>query len=426
MLTRFWWGPWALAAVVSAAACSDDSFEASVSQQLAVPVIGDRAAVRDSIALEAPRPLCNTSGATTVGAFDFVREGREGYHVVDRAATTETPVAFLRIPGTTDLSGVGGALVTSSYGDLLRLRVDFAAGKVDVVSSLSNALAPANGFPVQSEELLIGFEVMAVPIRQESDGTVLAAWRCPTCYEPIDSDVANGRPGIITIVTSDQFAGVALRDFDAYVADGVRLMAYESREETFVKTAERSYPDPISDVRAVPGGLTAQIGQSKVLIDGEQLRPSRLPVETSFCDLIAAGADLVAVARNTNAVCGSKLSASVLLFEASALGTTLKPIGRIPAVDVTAVAVHGDFVYVALVRAVQVYARVTTQVGTYDPKLVQSITFDGHLRQLSVLNADKDQPALVVDRTDGISRFDIASDGSLTAKRVFARAGECQ
>ncbi len=360
---------------VLAAACSEESFDVGVSQALAVPVVGARDLVHDSIALEAPRVPCATGETFSSDTYDFLLEGREGYHVIARIDTGEIrPIAFLRVPGTSELSAVGPVLLTNSYADIVRLKLDLAGGTVTVTSALPNALAPANGFPVDDSELVTGFEVRVVPVQQTADGMVLAAWRCETCFEQIETGIPSNQSGEVTIITSDRMAALALSGLNAFVGDGQRLTAYQSIGETFVKTNDRNFDDPITALVTVNGGLLADIGFGKAIVSTDDLSSRNLSATVGTCDFAVADAGLVAVTRNTKASCGSKLTAGLQVLYGAPTAQTLNVIGTIALSEVRALAIYGDDLFAAVGRTVTVLGREPTQADRYIVRQKQLLT----------------------------------------------------
>ncbi len=421
------WSLAVVATVVLATACSNDALDASVSQRLSVPLVRPRAEVHDSIRIEAPRQLCAT-GETFVGTdYDFVLEGNEGYHLLSHADTgSATPVAFLRIPGTNVVSPKGAVVLADCYGDVVRLRVDYASMQASVHSTLPNGLAPANSLPVSATELITGFETRVVPTQQTSDGTVLVAWRCPSCFEPIGSEVPTNSGGEVTIVTGERLAGLALYDLEAFVADGQRITAYQSIGETFVKTVERKFSEVVGDLRPTPGSLLAEIGSGRSLLFRTSLERASLPSAIGPCDIVASDGKLVVAARNPATSCGSRLESAVKILSHGGAAEAPAVIGTIEQPGVQALAIYNDHIYVGTARTLYVYARASIESSDYTPRLVQTLSDLEAVTRLAIGVDASLQPALSVDERGGLRSYRIGSDGRLAARRSYARPEDCR
>lgn len=213
-------------------ACERDSCEETWTQVVPLPVTLDRAAVQDSITALPAREFCTGGNLYAYGDYLFVNSALEGYHLLDNSDPSDPrPVAFLRVPGATQMAFVDGRMVSDSYADLVVL--DFAGPEhLTLLSSTPNFLLEANGFEIPSTEVAVGFEDRAVEFTQTCDGRVTGQWgaggdifMAETSF--FDANIRGGGGGASPAVnTAGSLARLAFCDASLYVLGTSTLATY--------------------------------------------------------------------------------------------------------------------------------------------------------------------------------------------------------
>ena len=230
----------ALVAMVMASACEKDSCDQTWKQVVAVPVTMERADVQELIGLESAVDLCVGGGIYAFGDYIFMNRRNEGYHILDnRQPASPQNVAFLRIPGATQMAFVEGKLVSNSYADLVTLEMN-GIQSATLLSSTPNFLLDENTLPVSEGLVVIGYEDQEVEFTQSCDGNIVGQWQnCNSCDEFLS--VANATPagsgfGTPTVNTAGSMSRMAFNGNLLYVIGSSRISTYALENNLLINT----------------------------------------------------------------------------------------------------------------------------------------------------------------------------------------------
>jgi hypothetical protein len=154
-----------LAAVLAAGGASLATSQARSWKQTHVPVCMPLAVLRASFAVEAPRALTAAGKITRNDRLLLVSEPLQGVHVFDNAdPAAPVPLAFLKIPGNSDVALTDQYLYADSAIDLLTIKFDDTMATL--VSRQEGILAPltprdisgASDFHVSEEQVEACYE----------------------------------------------------------------------------------------------------------------------------------------------------------------------------------------------------------------------------------------------------------------------------
>lgn len=299
----------ALAAMVLATACEKDSCEQTWTQVVAVPVTLDRAILQEDIGIEPAQELCVGGGIYAYGDYIFMNRLNEGYHILDNS-NPESPqnVAFLSVPGATQMSFVEGRMVSNSYADLVTLELD-GIQSVRLVSSTPNFLLDENTLPVADGLVVIGYEDQPVEFTQSCDGNIVGRWDdCPECDRVFFANEASGSLGTPTVNTAGSMSRMAFNGNLLYVIGTSRLSTYELDDDLLVNTNNQSQLWGLETVVVRSGFLYigAQTGMHIYSLDNAR-QPTHLSTFNHFrgCDPVSVEGDLAVVTvRDGNACWG--------------------------------------------------------------------------------------------------------------------------
>ncbi len=219
--------------VVLATACEKDSCEQTWTQMASVPVTLNRALVQDSIGLEEPIDLCVGGGIYAYGDYIFMNRLNEGFHILDNSnPSNPINVKFLRIPGATQMAFVEGLMVANSYADLVTLEFT-GLESVRMVASTPNFLLDEASLPVDSDQLVIGYELQEVEFQESCDGSVRGGWGgCTSCDVRFANVDGAGSAGPPTVNTAGSITRMAFSGNRLYVIGTSRLTTYSIHEGT--------------------------------------------------------------------------------------------------------------------------------------------------------------------------------------------------
>lgn len=403
--------------------CSADADFAREAQSVYVPLVAERTVVYDSIELQAPRPLCNYEAFFPGERYDYGLVPGEGYHVFSKDTSETTPVAFLQVPGSTTLSQAGSFLLIDVYSDILRLRVDIPGGVVSVSSGLQNGLLPTNSFPVQPSELVRGFDLRDVTITQDSDGAVLAAWRCADCTELILRD--NSGPSSTTprVSTTERLATVAFVDLRAFVADGSRLMNYQAIGESFVRLAESRTGVAVGRLTNVGGVVLAYSDAVVSYLDQATLTLHAFEDEVRPCDQVASDGQLFVTLAAASEPCSGGRAQAATVFEIAPSGGQAQALGTLTATGASYVAVYDNIIFLAEDSAIRIVTRDPAQSTTFVGREAGRVSLDAAIRSLSI--APLPTPMLSVATDFGVERYEILRDGELALTSRLQKPLDC-
>ncbi|MBP6184420.1 MAG: hypothetical protein KA479_05720 [Saprospiraceae bacterium] len=100
--------------------CLKDSCSEKKTYTIYSPVYKEASALREGIAVEAPRPLKKPGKIYSYGQFLLINEIKEGVHIIDNSdPAAPVNLAFLAIPGNADMAVYDKVLYADNYMDLV-------------------------------------------------------------------------------------------------------------------------------------------------------------------------------------------------------------------------------------------------------------------------------------------------------------------
>lgn len=143
--------------------CSDDINAKYISSY--EPVIFTRGELEASLQIRIPQPIAEAGKIYVFDDYLFVNEKRKGYHVFDNAdPAAPRKMAFINLPGSTDLSIRDGVLYANQARDLIAFKINFATLGVEVTKRIPNTFpilyAPDGYYPnVNEDEIVVDYEL---------------------------------------------------------------------------------------------------------------------------------------------------------------------------------------------------------------------------------------------------------------------------
>lgn len=108
----------------SLSGCLEDQCVATRQYKVYTPVYAKMEDHRQAVQPEAARTLVNTGALYIYQNYIFINEAREGIHIVDNTdPSNPTPIAFLNIPGNSNLAVRNNLLYADNYVDLVVLDI---------------------------------------------------------------------------------------------------------------------------------------------------------------------------------------------------------------------------------------------------------------------------------------------------------------
>ena len=299
--------------LVLGTACEKDSCEQTWTQVVAVPVTLDRATLQAEIGLEPAIDLCLGGGIYAYGDYVFMNRLNEGYHILDNS-NPEQPqnVAFLRIPGSTQMAFIEGKLISNSYADLVTLEMN-GIQSAELLTSTPNFLLDENTLPVKNGQVVIGYEEQEVEFTQTCDGRISGQWAgCLDCdlfstdLSPNQSSSAGGF-GTPSVNTAGSITRMAFNGNILYVIGSSRLSTYSLENDLLVNTNNQQQTWGMETVIVRDGYLYigAQSGMHIYELNDAQ-NPTFLSTFTHFtgCDPVTVEGNIAVVTVRDGRTCG--------------------------------------------------------------------------------------------------------------------------
>jgi len=299
------------AALVLATGCEKDSCEQNWTQVVSVPVTLDRAQVQSEIGIEAARDLCVGGSIYAYGDFIFMNRLNEGFHILDNTnPASPQNVAFLNIPGATQMAFIEGNLVTNSYADLVTIEMD-GIQSARLVSSTPNFLLDENTIPVSEGLVVIGYEDQPVEFTQSCDGSIVGQWEdcfnCDVFFVSNQGAPRSGGFGTPTVNTAGSMSRMSFNGNVLYVIGSSRLSTYVLNNGLLVNTSNQQQQWGMETV--ITRGDFLYIGSQTgmhiySLADARQ--PNYLSTFNHFtgCDPVSVEGDLAVVTVRDGRACG--------------------------------------------------------------------------------------------------------------------------
>ncbi len=141
----------------------DDILTEPAEQSMYEPVYTTRAALNESVALQPPMSIGNSGKIYIKDHYLFIGEKYLGFHVIDNSdPANPTQVAFIKVPGATDIAIKNNIIYINNAVDLVALNVDYMTQNLEVVKRIEDT------FPqLQSPD---GFEFTA------TDDQIIVNW----------------------------------------------------------------------------------------------------------------------------------------------------------------------------------------------------------------------------------------------------------
>ncbi len=301
-----------LVAMLFATACEKDSCEQTWTQVVAVPVTLDRAEIQEDIGLEPAIDLCVGGGIYAYGDYIFMNRLNEGYHILNNQRP-ESPqnVAFLRIPGATQMAFIEGKLVSNSYADLVTLEMD-GIQSARLVSSTPNFLLDENTLPVDESSVVVGYEDQEVEFTQTCDGSIVGQWDgCQNCDFAINAGENSsgfGGFGTSSVNTAGSISRMAFSGNLLYVIGSSRLSTYSMENNLLINTNNQQQTFGMETVIVRDGFLYvgSQSGMHTYSLENARV-PAFLSTFTHFtgCDPVAVENDIAIVTVRDGRDCGN-------------------------------------------------------------------------------------------------------------------------
>lgn len=146
--------------------CEDDFDDDNTSFSIYDPVYLSRTDLEQSIDLVEPLQITNSGKIYVKDNLLFVNETRKGFHVFDNS-NPENPVkiAFIKVPGSTDLAIRESVLYINQATDLIAARYNFNQNQLSVTKRVENAfpeLLSPDGFyayDVPANSIVVDWEL---------------------------------------------------------------------------------------------------------------------------------------------------------------------------------------------------------------------------------------------------------------------------
>ncbi len=141
----------ALSALLISSACTKDTCTQTVTHKKWVPVYKTVDEMREPATVGPPRNLKNPGRIFVSGNYLLINERHEGVHIVDNTNPADpTPVAFVDVPGNTDMAVKDHLLFLDSYFDIIS--VDITNPTAPIIAGRSKDAFPSNKYPYNSEK----------------------------------------------------------------------------------------------------------------------------------------------------------------------------------------------------------------------------------------------------------------------------------
>ena len=353
-----------LATCLALASCEPNECERTWTQTMTVPVTLDRVLVHDSIAAEPPRQLCVGGGIYAYEQYVFVNSPGEGYHLLDNSdPANPANVAFLQVPGATQMAFVDGEMVSDSYADLVVL--DFGGPQsLSLTSWTPNFLLDDGAFEVFDGLVVTGYEEQEVTFTEDCSGDLSAVYF--PCGDRLSSSFINCAPMpmdnrvgsfAFSDASAESFASVnvagslsrfAFAGPHLYVLGRDRLDSYRLESDSLRPTDTDFIGWDLETVVAREGFLYvgAQSGMHILdLADPEQPEYTGNYNHFTACDPVAVEGDVALVTLRSGRDCGNAAQNVLVALD---ITDRTRPVrhAQIELTNPTGVALHDGIAYV--------------------------------------------------------------------------------
>ncbi|NBL64529.1 hypothetical protein GV828_04860 [Flavobacterium sp. NST-5] len=128
------------------------------------PVVMNRANFESSVALLPPKPIENSGKIYVRGQLLFINEKREGFHIFNyENPSSPIPIAYIQIPGATDLAMREGTIYINQAVDLVTIQYGIDSQNFTITNRNRNIfpqMLDPNGFLGEhgSDEIIVNYE----------------------------------------------------------------------------------------------------------------------------------------------------------------------------------------------------------------------------------------------------------------------------
>ena len=413
--------------LIVASACEKDSCDQTWTQVVSVPITLDRSAVHEEIGLEPAMDLCLGGGIYAFGDYIFMNRRDEGYHILDnRVPESPQNVAFLRIPGATQMAFVEGKLISNSYADLVTLEMD-GIQSATLLSSTPNFLLDENSLPVSEDLLVVGYENQEVEFTQSCDGSIAGQWQgCDFCDASVFSagnqTTTGSGFGTPTVNTAGSMSRMAFNGNLLYVIGSSRLSTYALENNLLVNTNNQQRAFGMETVIVREGFLYigSQNGMHIYNLDSPR-QPSYLSTFTHFtgCDPVSVENDVAVVTVRDGRDCRNRSGNIMYILDISDKSNPVE-LASADMNNPRGVALYNGFIYLCDGDAgLKVFDLEGGSASTVQQRQRQVYDEDS-MTDVAVLPYPAGDILLTVG-DDHLSQYSIAASGELTrTSRVAA------
>lgn len=160
-----------VSAVLSLQACvhwGGDDDVAYVYESQYEPITQTRVAFEEEIELQTLRPISQAGKVYVKEQYILINESKEGFHIYNNI-NPETPeaIAYLKVPGATDLAIRGNTIFVHHFVDLVAIDFNFYTQTIQGMTRSANVFPKLNSpdgfsaefFDVPEDEIIIGYQL---------------------------------------------------------------------------------------------------------------------------------------------------------------------------------------------------------------------------------------------------------------------------
>ncbi|MDT0293278.1 hypothetical protein ACFQ3R_08560 [Mesonia ostreae] len=158
-------------AVLSLQACvhwGEDDDVAYIYESQYEPITQTRGAFEEEIELQTLRPISQAGKVYVKEQYILINESEEGFHIYNNS-NPETPeaIAYLKVPGATDLAIRGNTIFVHHFVDLVAIDFNIYTQSIQGISRSSNVFPRLNSpdgfradyFDVPADHVIIGYQL---------------------------------------------------------------------------------------------------------------------------------------------------------------------------------------------------------------------------------------------------------------------------
>lgn len=147
--------------------CDEDDFvaEPDFSESRYEPAVLSRADLEESVKLLPPKPIVNSGKIYVLNSLLFVNEKDEGFHVFQNEdPSNPTPLNFIEIPGSTDVSIRNGIYYVNQAVDLIAISFEARQSELNVSKRIREVfpvkISPDGYYPnVAQDSVVVGWKL---------------------------------------------------------------------------------------------------------------------------------------------------------------------------------------------------------------------------------------------------------------------------